>query len=257
MCAVRLPYSTKSDRVWLEWCLAEIFWCGRSYPGNIRGSQWLSVQNREISGRRSAFRPRFTAVGLPDSTKSDRVWLKWCLAEIFWCRRSYLGNIGGHSGFLYKTRRFLAAAMVFRPRFTTVGLPDSTKSDRVWLKWCLAELFWCWRSYFGNIRGYGGCLHQNGSFSGVPGPFRPRFALVKPHNLPECENLCPRWGQGMVYHLSGTYLSNIGGYGGSRHQNRIFRGRLGAFRATLGSRESSNAPGKCLEVFHHVGITCI
>ena len=61
----------------------------------------------------------------------------------------------------------------------------------------------------------------------------------------------------MVYHLSGTYLSNIGGYGGSRHQNRIFRGRLGAFRATLGSRESSNAPRKCLAVFHHVDITCI
>ena len=33
-----------------------------------------------------------------------------------------------------QTGRFQAAAVVFGPRFTAVGLPDSTKSDRMWLK---------------------------------------------------------------------------------------------------------------------------
>ena len=85
----------------------------------------------------------------------------------------------------------------------------------------------------------------------------PRFEAVRAPNWSQVEAAWPKWCNFTVLRLSSTYLGIIGGYNGSRHQNRIFRGRLGAFLATLGSRESSNAPRKCLAVFHHVGITCI
>ena len=141
MCAVRPPNSTKSDQMWLEWCLAEIFWFHRSYLGNIRGCGGPLNKTRIFRAAAVVFRPCFTALGLPNSTKSDQMWLKWCLAEIFWCGRSYLGNIRGHSGSLYQNRIFWAAAVVFLPNFAAVRLPNSTSNDQTWLKWCLTTIF--------------------------------------------------------------------------------------------------------------------
>ena len=85
----------------------------------------------------------------------------------------------------------------------------------------------------------------------------PRFGASSARNWSQVDAPCPRWCNFTVLRLSSTYLGVIGGYNGSRHQNGIFQGRRSAFRATLGSREGSNSPGKRPAMFHHVGITCI